>query len=86
LEKEIASVKKHYPDALNLGIAEGAKNNCSFLEQHTPRQLLDFFKSRSIWQTSLTQPIQEKQTNQSAPFGLMSAVNSSNMNLVQSKH
>lgn len=43
LEKEIATVKKHYPDALYLGIADGAKNNGSFLEQHTTRQLLDFF-------------------------------------------
>jgi hypothetical protein len=43
LEKEIATVKKYYPDALYLGIADGAKNNWSFLEQHTSRQLLDFF-------------------------------------------
>lgn len=43
LEKEIATVKKHYPDALYLGIADGAKNNWLFLEQHTSRQLLDFF-------------------------------------------
>jgi hypothetical protein len=43
LEQEIATVKKHYPDALYLGIADGAKNNWSFLEQHTQCQLLDFF-------------------------------------------
>ena len=43
LEQEIVTVKKHYPDALYLGIADGAKNNWSFLEQHTHRQLLDFF-------------------------------------------
>jgi hypothetical protein len=43
LEKEIATIKKQYPDALYLGIADGAKNNGSFLEQHTSRQLLDFF-------------------------------------------
>ena len=43
LEHEIVTVKKHYPDALYLGIADGAKNNWSFLEQHTDRQLLDFF-------------------------------------------
>ena len=43
LEKEIATVKKHYPDALYLGIADGAKNNWLFLEQRTSRQLLDFF-------------------------------------------
>lgn len=42
-EKEIENIKKQYPDALYLGIADGAKNNWSFLEQHTNRQLLDFF-------------------------------------------
>ena len=43
MEQEIATVKKRYPDALYLGIADGAKANWSFLEQHTSRQLLDFF-------------------------------------------
>jgi hypothetical protein len=43
LEQEIAIAKKHCPDALYSGIADGPKNNCSFLEQHTSRQLLDFF-------------------------------------------
>ena len=43
LEKEISTVKKHYPDALYLGIADGATSNWSFLETHTSRQLLDFF-------------------------------------------
>jgi hypothetical protein len=43
LENEIAKVKKQYPDALYLGMADGAKNNQSFSEQHTDRRLLDFF-------------------------------------------
>ncbi len=43
LEKEISTVKKQYPDALYLGIADGAKNNWTFLEKHTSGQLLDFF-------------------------------------------
>lgn len=43
LEKEIATVKKHYPNALYLGIADGASSNWSYLEKHTDRQLLDFF-------------------------------------------
>ncbi len=43
LEVEINRVKKQYPDALYLGIADGAKNNWTFLEKHTSRQLLDFF-------------------------------------------
>ncbi len=32
LEKEISRIKKQYPDALYLGIADGAKNNWTFLE------------------------------------------------------
>lgn len=43
LEKEISTIKQHYPDALYLGIADGAKNNWAFLKKHTSRQLLDFF-------------------------------------------
>jgi hypothetical protein len=40
---EIARLKTRYPDALYLGIADGAPSNWSFLEQHTERQLLDYF-------------------------------------------
>ena len=36
-------MKKQYPEALYLGSADGAKNNWHFLEQHTSRQLIDFF-------------------------------------------
>jgi len=43
LEREIRRVKKHYPQALYLGITDGAKNNWRFLAQHTRRQLIDFF-------------------------------------------
>ena len=43
LEREIAQAKKFYPDALYLGIADGAKNNWGLLERHTSLQLLDFF-------------------------------------------
>lgn len=42
-EQEIAHVKKLYPNALYLGIADGAQDNWSFLEQHTTAQILDFF-------------------------------------------
>jgi hypothetical protein len=41
--REIERVKALYPEALYLGIADGAKDNWQFLEQHTERQLLDFF-------------------------------------------
>ena len=42
-EKEIARIKARYPDALYLGIADGAKDNWAFLTPHTDRQLLDFY-------------------------------------------
>lgn len=41
--KEIATLKATYPDALYLGIADGAKDNWRFLTPHTDRQMLDFF-------------------------------------------
>jgi hypothetical protein len=43
LAREIARAKRHYPEARYLGIADGAPSNWSFLEQHTQRQLIDFF-------------------------------------------
>jgi hypothetical protein len=43
LAREIARAKQHYPDARYLGIADGAASNWAFLEQHTERQLIDFF-------------------------------------------
>ncbi|MCK5355570.1 MAG: ISKra4 family transposase [Methyloprofundus sp.] len=42
-EHEIACIKARYPDALYLGIADGAKDNWTFLEQHTQQQLVDFY-------------------------------------------
>lgn len=43
MEKEIKKTKDCYPYALYVGIADGAKNNWSFLEKHTEKQLLDFY-------------------------------------------
>jgi len=43
LAREIERVKALYPEALYLGIADGAHDNWSFLKQHTERQLLDYF-------------------------------------------
>ena len=43
MEREIARVKARWPGALYLGIADGVRDNWSFLEQDTDRQLLDFF-------------------------------------------
>ena len=43
LEREIARAKQRFPEAQYLGIADGAASNWRFLEQHTDRQLIDFF-------------------------------------------
>ncbi|MCP3881260.1 MAG: ISKra4 family transposase [Sulfitobacter sp.] len=43
LEREIARAKQRFPAAQYLGIADGAASNWRFLEQHTDRQLIDFF-------------------------------------------
>jgi hypothetical protein len=42
-ETEIKRLKARYPDALYLGIADGAKDNWTFLAPHVDRQLLDFY-------------------------------------------
>ena len=43
MEREIVRAKQQFPAALYLGIADGAASNWRFLEQHTDRQLIDFF-------------------------------------------
>jgi len=43
MEREISRAKYQFPDALYLGIADGAASNWRFLERHTERQLIDFF-------------------------------------------
>lgn len=43
MEREILRAKPHFPEALYLGIADGAASHWRFLEQHTDRQLIDFF-------------------------------------------
>ncbi len=43
LEREIERAKQLLPDARYVGIADGAASNWTVLEQHTERQLIDFF-------------------------------------------
>jgi hypothetical protein len=43
LERELQRAKQQFPTARFLGIADGAASNWRFLEQHTDRQLIDFF-------------------------------------------
>lgn len=42
-ENEIITISKFYPDAKIIGIADGAKENWTFLEQYTTEQILDYF-------------------------------------------
>lgn len=63
LGKNCATVKKHYPDALYLGIADGAKIMSRFYSNKPVVNYWTFFTSLNIWQTSLMPPIQEKRTN-----------------------
>lgn len=42
-EREIDREKKRYPGAMTVGVADGAKDNWSFLEKHTSKQILDFW-------------------------------------------
>lgn len=43
MEREIAHTKQLYPDALYIGIADGASDNWSFLSAHTSIQVTDFW-------------------------------------------
>jgi hypothetical protein len=43
LEREIERVKKRYPEAKFVGIADGAESNWKFLEKQTEEQILDFY-------------------------------------------
>ncbi len=43
LEREIQRTKARYPDAIYIGIADGAASNWEFLKNHTNEQILDFY-------------------------------------------
>lgn len=43
MTREITHIKTLYPEALYVGIADGAKDNWSFLTEHTEKQTLDFY-------------------------------------------
>ncbi len=43
MESEIAKVREAFPDAVKVGIADGARSNWTFLTKHTDRQVLDFY-------------------------------------------
>jgi hypothetical protein len=43
MEREITKISDHYPTAYRLGVADGAKDNWTFLERFTEAQLIDFY-------------------------------------------
>lgn len=43
LENEIKRIQEKFPEAENIGVADGAKENWKFLEPLTEKQILDFF-------------------------------------------
>jgi len=44
--REIERVKEKFPDVLYIGLADGAKDNWTFLGKYTKRLLLDFYHAR----------------------------------------
>jgi len=46
LSREIERVKEKFPDVLYVGLADGAKENWTFLSTYTKRLLLDFYHAR----------------------------------------
>jgi len=44
--REIERVKEKFPDVLYIGLADGAKDNWTFLKQYTKRLLVDFYHAR----------------------------------------
>ena len=45
-DRELERVKELFPDALYVGLADGAPDNWSWLEPRTERQLIDFWHAR----------------------------------------
>ncbi|OHE78921.1 MAG: hypothetical protein A3F67_07740 [Verrucomicrobia bacterium RIFCSPHIGHO2_12_FULL_41_10] len=43
LAREVYNIKLQYPNAIYVGIADGAKTNWEFLDHHTQYQVLDFY-------------------------------------------
>jgi hypothetical protein len=43
MDKELEKIKNRYPNAKYIGLADGAKDNWSYLEEHTAVHILDFF-------------------------------------------
>jgi hypothetical protein len=44
--REIERIKEKFPDVLYIGLADGAKDNWTFLKKYTKRLLIDFYHAR----------------------------------------
>ena len=71
MEREITHIKKLYPDALYVGVADGAADNWLFLNSHTTRQVTDFWHATeylaeaadAIFSTKKEQPLKKEWLN-----------------------
>ena len=49
---EIQKIKDKFPDAVYVGVADGAADNWTFLEPFTSVQVLDFYHASTLWTLS----------------------------------
>lgn len=52
MEREITELKKRFPNACYVGIADGASDNWKFLEKHTSIQITDFYHATEYLTTA----------------------------------
>jgi len=61
--REIEQVKEKFPDVLYIGLADGAKDNWTFLRKYTKRLLLDFYHAREYISKAASAIFGRDQTN-----------------------
>jgi hypothetical protein len=61
--REIERVKQKFPDVLYMGLADGAKDNWTFLRKYTNRLLLDFYHAREYISKAASAIFGRDQTN-----------------------
>lgn len=64
LTREVERAKALYPDAIRIGLADGAHDNWAFLEKHTDKQTLDFYHATEylgdVAETLFPSPVERK--------------------------
>ena len=61
--REIGRVKERFPDVLYIGLADGAKDNWTFLKKYTGKLLLDFYHAREYISKAASAIFSRDQTN-----------------------